>query len=254
LRVDDCHARGEGLREDGRDVRQTIAAFVASNAGVVAVDNAGLPADQQDWSALQAFVESASEDSEISDLTVVDANNIVRAASDPRQIGNDLRVAANERPIAGGEAAGVSYTAKSPARACALCARSITLGDSYGKVDLVVRTGALSAAARTPALLVLLSLVVMLTVNIVGYLSGAAVTRPLARLRSAINEAATSRFALRISHQRGDEFGDAFDAFNIAAAAAEAGLANAPQDLEASMLATRIAGADEQSADVRRVA
>lgn len=128
-------------------------------------------------------------------------------------------------------------------------------GASYGKVDLVVRTGALSAAAsNTRFLLIMLSLVVMLTVMIVGYLSGAAVTRPLSRLRTALDEAATSRFALRISHQRGDEFGDAFDAFNSAAAAAEAGLSNAPQDMEASMLDTRIAGADEAAAGIRRVA
>ncbi len=234
---------------------KTIATFVASNAGVVAVDNAALPTDQQDWSALQAFVDSASDDSEIRDLTVVDANNIVRAASDPRRIGKVYAAPANERPVAGGEAAGASYTAKSQGTGMRIVRPINYAGASYGKVDIVVRTGALSAASsNTRFLLLMLSLVVMLTVIIVGYLSGAAVTRPLARLRSALNEAATSRFALRISHQRGDEFGDAFDAFNVAAAAAEAGLANAPEELEASMVATRIADADEQAAAIRRVA
>lgn len=234
---------------------RTIATFVASNAGVVAVDNAGLPADQQDWSALQAFIDSASEDSEISDLTVADANNIVRAASDARRIGKVYAAPPNERPVAGGETVGASYTGQSQGSGMRIVRPINYAGANYGKVDLVVRTGALSdAASNTRFLLVMLSLVVMLTVIIVGYLSGAAVTRPLARLRDALNEAATSRFALRISHQRGDEFGEAFDAFNMAAAASEAGIGTTPQDIEASMLATRIAGADEQAADIRRVA
>src|SRR5690606_2287598 len=104
-----------------------------------------------------------------------------------------------------------SYTAKSQGAGMRIVRPIKYAGASYGTVDLVVRTGALSAAAsNTRFLLIMLSIVVMLTVVIVGYLSGAAVTRPLARLRSALNEAATSHFALRISHQRGDEFGDAF--------------------------------------------
>jgi tRNA A-37 threonylcarbamoyl transferase component Bud32/HAMP domain-containing protein len=234
---------------------QTIAAFVASNAGVVAVDNAGLPPDQQDWSALQAFVESASDDSEIRDLTVVDANNIVRAARDPRQIGKAYQRSANERDVEAAGDPGVTYTAKTPGAGMRFVQSIQYAGGTYGKVDIVIRTDALSAAAtNTRLLLVLLSLVVMLTVGIVGYLSGAAVTRPLARLRIAIEEAATTRFALRISHQRGDEFGDAFDAFNNTAMEVEAQLAQGSKTVETSTLATRIGDVEEQSADMRRVA
>lgn len=238
---------------------KTIANFVASNAGVVAVDNAGLPVDQQDWSALQAFVDSAIDDSEISDLTVVDANNVIRAASDPRRIGKVYVTPANETRVAAANAVGVSYAAKSAGAGMRIVRPIQYAGASYGKVDVVVSTDALSAATNnTRFLLTMLSFVVMMTVIIVGYLSGAAVTRPLSRLRSALDEAATSRFALRISHRRGDEFGDAFDAFNRAAAAAEAGLVNAPLDTEASMLATRIVDTDDHSDEhptgIRRVA
>ncbi len=238
---------------------KTIANFVASNAGVVAVDNAGLPVDQQDWSALQAFVDSAIEDSEISDLTVVDGNNVIRAASDLRRIGKIYVPPASETRVAAADAVGISYAAKSAGAGMRIVRPIHYAGASYGKVDIVVGTHALSAATgNTRFLLAMLSFVVMMTVVIVGYLSGAAVTRPLARLRGALNEAATSRFALRISHRRGDEFGDAFDAFNRAAAAAEAGLGNAPVDAEASMLATRIVDiddhSDEQPTGIRRVA
>ena len=98
----------------------------------------------------------------------------------------------------------------------------------------------------------MLSLVVMATVVIVGYWSVAAITRPLARLHKALDEAATSGFALRISHQRGDEFGAAFDAFNRAAAATEEKLALAPSSDDLSMVATRIVDPLDAPARVQR--
>ena len=79
----------------------------------------------------------------------------------------------------------------------------------------------------------------MLVVLLIGYLSGAMVARPLARLRKALDEAAEAGFALRISHHRRDEFGAAFDAFNRAAAAVEPQLAAAaPTTARPQVLAT----------------
>lgn len=234
---------------------RTIASFVASNAGVVAVDNAGLPPDQQDWGALQAFVTSASDGSEIRAMTVVDANNVVRAATDSRQIGARYAAPQDEARISATQGAVVSYVGAEQGAGMRIVQPIRYAGASYGKVDVVVRTEALAAAANnTRRLLVMLSLVVMVTVMIVGYLSGAAVTRPLARLRKALDEAAKSRFALRISHRRGDEFGAAFDAFNRAAAVAEENFALGTTDDDASMLATRIAEPAVAAAPARKVA
>ncbi|UVO52466.1 HAMP domain-containing protein [Sphingomonas sp. SUN019] len=83
----------------------------------------------------------------------------------------------------------------------------------------------------------------MLAVLVVGYLSGALVARPLARLRRALDEAADADFALRISHRRRDEFGAAFDAFNRAAAAVEPNLRGHAAEAKAAVLATRVAPA-----------
>ena len=234
---------------------RTIAAFVASNAGVVAVDNAGLPTDQQDWGALQAFVASASEDREIRAMTVVDANNIVRAATNGRRIGARYAAPQGEARVDAANGAVVSYVGAGQDGGMRIVQPIRYAGSSYGMVDVVVRTDALVAATNnTRWLLVMLSLVVMMTVMIVGYLSGAAVTRPLGRLRKALDEAATSRFALRISHRRGDEFGAAFDAFNRAAGTAEEKFADRATDDDASMLATRIAEPAVVTAPRRQVA
>ena len=43
----------------------STATFLTRNAAVLAADNAGLAADQQDWSALQAFAVTAGRDAGI---------------------------------------------------------------------------------------------------------------------------------------------------------------------------------------------
>jgi serine/threonine-protein kinase len=122
-------------------------------------------------------------------------------------------------------------------------------GVDFGTVDVVLKRTALDAAIdKTRMMLLILSLIVMVAVAAVGYLSAAVVARPLARLRIALDEAAKSDFALRISHRRRDEFGAAFDAFNRAAAAVEPHLGGVAADAEAAMLATRISPAPRLAA------
>lgn len=220
----------------------STASFVTSNAAVLAVDNAGLPPMEQDWSALQAFAVTAARDPEVRDLAIADDHGIVRAASDTALIGTRYRGAAGEPAMSG---KGVTAAADRGAGAGIRFVQPIRYaGVNFGTVDLVVRRTALDAAiGSVRASLLSLAGVVMLVVLLVGYLSGALVSRPLARLRAALEEAPTVGFALRISHRRRDEFGAAFNAFNAAAAAVEPQLAggDAHAAAQAATLATRIA-------------
>lgn len=221
----------------------SIAAFVTGNSAVLAADNAGLDAAQQDWTSLQAFVTTAARDQGIRDLVVADTRGIVRAASDPRMIGQRYRRSAGERALEASDASGATAAADLGKGPGLRFVRPIRYaGADFGTVDLVIRRTALDAAiANATLLLIILSLVVMAVVLVVGYLSGAMVARPLARLRIALDEAAGSDFALRISHRRRDEFGAVFDAFNRAAGAVEPHLSGTGAKAEAAMTATRIA-------------
>src|SRR5690606_1688265 len=206
----------------------SIAAFVAGNAAVVAADNAGLPPGAQDWTSVQAFVTTATEKEGVREIVVADASGIVRAASRDALIGQ--RYAAMATAAAGPDA-GLRFV------------RPIDYaGARFGTVDIVLGRKALDEAiATSQTLLAAVSALVMLVVLIVGYLSGAMVTRPLRRLRNALDDAARNGFALRISHARRDEFGETFDAFNRAAAEAEELSAGQRAETEGSLLATRIA-------------
>ncbi len=218
----------------------SIAAFVTGNTAVLAADNAGLAPAEQDWTALQAFVASAARDEEIRDMVVADTGGIVRAAADTKLIGTRYRRPSGEAAISGD--AGVTAAMDRGKGAGLRFVRPIRYaGATFGTVDLVLRRAALDAAiANARMLLIALSLLVMSVVLVIGYLSGAMVARPLARLRKALDEAAKSDFALRISHRRRDEFGAAFDAFNRAAAAVEPHLAGTSAQADTAMRATRV--------------
>jgi eukaryotic-like serine/threonine-protein kinase len=219
----------------------TIAAFVTNNAAVLAADNAGLVPEQQDWSALQAFVVTAARDRGVRDITVIDGGGTIRAASDAARVGRRYGAVRGEAVMAGSgdtavtDATGAGLRFVRPIRYA---------GARFGTVDLVLKRDALDGAvANSRSLLIALSLIVMIAVLVVGYLSGAMVARPLARLRRALDEAADADFALRISHRRRDEFGAAFDAFNRAAAAVEPNLRGNAAEAKAAAVATRVAPA-----------
>lgn len=228
----------------------SIAAFVTGNTAVLAADNAGLAPNQQDWTALQAFVASASRDQEIRDMVVADTGGIIRAAENATLIGQRYRRPTGEAAIGDDANGGVTAAPNRGAGAGLRFVRSIRYaGAQFGTVDLVLRRTALDAAIdNARLLLVILSLVIMGVVLVIGYLSGAMVARPLSRLRIALDEAAKTDFALRISHRRRDEFGAAFDAFNRAAAAVEPHLVGTGAQAESAMRATRVASAPRLAA------
>lgn len=222
----------------------TITAFVANNAAVVAADNAGLPAGGQDWSALQAFAMSSSHDPQIRTLEIVDDHGVVRAANNQMLVGRNYhasKVTSGSHWINGTHVANVEADGKLVALEFE---RPISYaGARFGMVHLELRRTQLDGAIDNATMsLVWLSAIVMIAVLFIGYLSGAMVTRPLARLCKALNDAAGSGFAVRISHARGDEFGVAFKAFNDAASEVEGQLGQCPPE-STTLLATRVISA-----------
>jgi serine/threonine-protein kinase len=215
----------------------SITAFVTGNAAVLTADNASLPADQQDWAPLQAFIETAGRDGSVSRLVIVDGTGIVRAASDRRLVGSlyvsprgEEAVSSTKEEVVTAAPGGFRFV--SPIRYA---------GADFGKVDLVLRRAPLDAAIGISRhLLIALSMFVMAVVLVIGWLSADQIERPLRRLRQALEDAAEGNVAFRISHRRRDEFGATFDAFNHAAAALEPRLAGAPTE-EISLTNTIVA-------------
>jgi serine/threonine-protein kinase len=117
-------------------------------------------------------------------------------------------------------------------------------GVPFGKVDVVIERGSLDMAQRTATLL-LAGFAVFVTL-VLAICSAASVriwSRPLRRLRRALDDVTAGNLSFRISHRRKDEIGGLFDSLNrMVASLADRhdNVATALADAERAMLMTRI--------------
>ena len=211
--------------------------FVANNVSLRAVENAGLPAAEQDWLPVQAFIEAASRDSEVRQIVMIDAGGVVRGATDQSRVGSRYRSEAGESQLAEERDQRVTATSGGDFR----FVRTIRYADRpFGTIEVVVDRSNLEAAARSSRnLLIGLGVALLLVVLALSYAIGRSVARPLERLRRAMKDAAEGNRDIRISHRRKDAFGELFDAFNGLADSVqgdETGGAEPPPSLEATRI------------------
>jgi serine/threonine-protein kinase len=218
-----------------------ITRFVANNVALRAVENAGLAPAEQDWLPVQAFIAAASRDSEVRQIVMVDADGIVRGASDPARIGRPYRAPGGERSLSRAADQLVTATGDGDFR----FARTIRYaGQPFGRIEVVVDRAGLDAAARSSRnLLIGLGLALLLIVVALSYAIGQSIARPVDRLRRALDEAAAGNPDIRISHNRGDAFGRLFDSFNGLADSQGREAAVDSKAAPVSLDATRIGGA-----------
>ncbi|MDP3854189.1 protein kinase [Phenylobacterium sp.] len=200
-----------------------IASFVASNAALTAADNATLPQDQRDWAPVSAFVRAASADPNIRQITVVDADGLIRGATDATQVGQIYETPRGETLVQKGSNAVVTSIKPEKGVGGFRFVRPILYaGRSFGTVDVAVSTADLEAAASLSHwLLAALSAVTLGVVVAVSYAAARQVAGPIRRLRAALADAVRGDLDFRISHNRKDEFGELFDGFNRFAASVQ---------------------------------
>ncbi len=195
----------------------SIASFVATNAALHAADNASLPEAEQDWVPVQAFVNSAAADANVTDIMIVDAAGIVRAASDPARIGT------LEAGATGRHAPKVTTEKGAGDVGIFHFSQPITYaGRDFGYVKLGLHKSNLaSASAQMRNMLIALAVLVVALVGCLSYVAARVLILPLRRLKAALRDAAAGNVDFLISHQRADEFGELFDSFNAFASSVQ---------------------------------
>jgi tRNA A-37 threonylcarbamoyl transferase component Bud32 len=206
------------MREVALSAGTAVSSFIANNAALRAVENATLPAEQQDWLPVEAFVRSAAADPNIRQITVVDATGVVRAATDESRIGKHYLAPSSESEVARRDQIRVTDTENGGSFRFV---RPIFYANrSFGKVDVSVSKAELNSVSRVSELMLLLLAVVTLgAVAAATYLSNRLLAPLITRLRTGLLEIARGNLDFRISHHRRDEFGELFDGVNTAAQA-----------------------------------
>jgi eukaryotic-like serine/threonine-protein kinase len=230
----------------------TITSFIANNVALRAVENAGLSPAEQDWLPVQAFIATAASDAGVREIVMVDAQGVVRGASDQARVGTRYVGPSGEEQLSAGPDQLVTATGEGEFR----FARTIRYaGQPFGRIEVVVGKDELAAAAASSRnLLIGLGIALLLVVLAISYAIGQSVARPVARLRAALNDAASGKGDFRISHSRKDEFGRLFDAFNNLAESVEERPAEpaAAVSLEATRIGAPIARESEAGHKLRR--
>ncbi len=194
----------------------SIATFVANNAALPLAENAAKPPADADWLPVQAFVNTASADRNITQMMIVDRNGTIRAAGDQLLIGTSYSPPNNQKLSGVDAGVSVSSVHNAEGREAYRFTRPITYaGRSVGRVDLTMRKDELAAAANLArTLLVGLGALMLAVVFGISFLAGRLVLSPIRRLNRALREAAGGDLDFRLSHARRDEFGELFDNFN----------------------------------------
>ncbi len=222
----------------------SIAAFVASNAALPSVENAAAPAAERDWTPIQAFISAASKDQSVRWMTMVDADGIVRGASNPQLLGQRYKAPTREAVIYREPDVTVTDIKLDDGRSGFRFVHPIMYADRrFGLIEVSIGKGGLQAAAATSRNWMLaFGAIVLGVVASLSFVLAKLLASPMRRLRAALRDAAMGDLDFRISHRGHDEFGELFESFNLLATAMGERLeaAERPSGRPYSVQATRI--------------
>ncbi len=222
----------------------SIAAFVASNAALPSVENAAMEPQERDWTPIQAFIAAAARDQSVRWMTMVDADGIIRGASDTKLLGTRYYPPVGEKVVQRNTNVTVTDIRMEGARPGFRFVHPILYaGRNFGMIEVSIsKTELLAAAATSRNLMLALGAVLLAVVGVISFTVAKLLSRPLRRLNQALRDAAMGDLDFRISHHRRDEFGELFDGFNLFTTAVQERLeaadrpAGRPRSLEATQI------------------
>lgn len=223
----------------------SIAAFVASNAALPSVENAASAPEDRDWTPIQAFIAAAAQDQSVRWLTMIDADGVIRGASDSKLLGTRYTAPVGETVVQRNKNVTVTQIKLDDGgQGFRFTHPILYAGGTFGMIEVSISKAELQAAAATSRnLMIGLAVLILAVVGAISFTVAKLLGRPVRRLNRAFRDAAMGDLDFRISHGRRDEFGELFDGFNLFTAAVQDRLAAAerPGEPAPSLDATQIA-------------
>ena len=235
----------------------SIAAFVASNAALPSVENAASEPALRDWTPIQAFIAAAAHDQSVRWMTMVDADGVIRGASDPKLLGKRYVAPRGEEKVAtSGNVTVTQIRLDGGQDGFRFTHPILYSGRSFGMIEVSIsKAGLQTAAATSRNLMIGLGVLILAVVGAISFTVARLVAQPLKRLNRAMRDATMGDLDFRISHGRRDEFGELFDGFNLLAGAVQSRLEAAerpsggPRALDATQVMAPATSAKGQTAD-----
>jgi eukaryotic-like serine/threonine-protein kinase len=192
--------------------------YGASMTRFMAAQNAASVLSEE-WEAVDVIVEKIMKTGDYQSITVADANGVVRAASDPRLVGQPYKPPAGERLGTRDKVVAERYYAGDEA-VLGFDVPITFQEQTAGRVAIGIRERPLTEVARLSiSLMIVLAVVTVLAVAVAMYFVANWFAKPIKLVRESMAEIAKGRFDHRINEQRKDEFGLLYAAFDDMAAA-----------------------------------
>ena len=186
----------------------SLAKFIATETAV--------PVLGGEWVAMEIFVDETVRGQSFEYLSVLDHEGVIRASSDPAQIGESYVRPGSATRMYDGDGVVVSEVGRMGGTPVLEFDAPILFQDKeVGRVHLgVVQTSLRAVADTTRTLFVILGAMTVLTVGLVSFGLAQLLSRPVRTLRASLKEISKGNYDCRISENRNDELGLVFAEFN----------------------------------------
>lgn len=192
--------------------------YGASTARFMAAQNAALVLGEE-WEAVEVIVEKVMKTGDYERITVADASGVVRAASDPKLVGQPYKPPPSEPLGKRDQVVAVRYEANGE-RMIGFDVPITFQEQLAGRIAMGIREEPLTAVMKLSiSLMTILAVVTVLAVALAMYFVANWFAKPIKLVRESMGEIAKGRFDHRINEQRKDEFGQLYAAFDEMAAA-----------------------------------
>jgi serine/threonine-protein kinase len=202
------------------DYGASLAKFIATESAV--------PVLSEDWTSIEIFVHEVGQRQEFKYLTVVDYQDVIRGSSDPQMISKPYKRVDGQVILS--KTGDVSIYSKKLSDESAVFefdAPIMFQDKEIGKVLLGLSQSSLQKVAKhTMLMMIVLMINTIAAVIVVAYVLAKRLSEPINILKRSMNEIREGDLSYRISHERNDEFGHLFVAFDRMAEELEKRLEN----------------------------
>jgi len=206
----------QAMMDQVQEYGGSLTKFIATQSAVPLLD--------EDWTALDVFIQETLGRQDFNYITLVDYQGIVRGSNQAAQV-NQKYVPVDAKPLsaANADVKVASYRLPDGRDVLDFGTPVLFQGKEIGQVHLGIYEAPLSKVANS--MLIMLAILTLVTIAAVGggtYLLARGLSGPIRVLRNSLDELANGRYDYRIADERKDELGELYAEFDRTAAALEA--------------------------------
>lgn len=202
----------EAMTQQAVDYGGSLVKFMATESAIPVLD--------EDWVAIEIFIQDASQRQEFKYLAVADSKGIIRGHSNPEMIGKAYEGFNGEKFISDQNGVKVYSYGQGESKIFDFDTPILFQGKEVGRIHLGLSQAPLRYVTElTLYMMLALIATTITTVMLIAYVLGKRLSYPISIIRRSLGDIGNGHLDTRITEKRQDEFGELYASFNKAAEA-----------------------------------